>query len=75
MIKIIKPGTKKIKTCENCGCEFSYEAEDVIEKINSNQQGCLFRSYIVCPQCHVEIGLIGVRGIIKEKSDDNKRHV
>lgn len=31
MIKIIKPGNKKeyIKTCPKCGCEFSYELEDI----------------------------------------------
>ena len=29
MIKIIKEGTRKIAKCPNCGCEFSYEREDV----------------------------------------------
>ena len=29
MIKIIKEGTRKIAKCPNCGCEFSYEEEDI----------------------------------------------
>ena len=29
MIKIIKEGTRKIENCPNCGCEFSYEREDI----------------------------------------------
>lgn len=29
MIKIIEHGTIKRKRCENCGCLFSYEKEDV----------------------------------------------
>ena len=29
MIKIIKKGTIKIEKCPICGCEFSYEREDL----------------------------------------------
>ena len=29
MIKIIKEGTRKIAKCSVCGCEFSYEEEDI----------------------------------------------
>ena len=29
MIEIIKQGTKKITKCNYCGCEFSYEEEDL----------------------------------------------
>lgn len=46
MVTIIKPGTKKIAKCDKCGCEFSYEDEDVLTDKN--------RKYINCPQCHVD---------------------
>lgn len=40
MIKIIKSGKKEfIATCSNCGCQFSYEVEDVIA------------NHICCPEC------------------------
>lgn len=51
MIKIIKEGTKKIVTCENCGCTFSYEKEDtrpVKVYIDLIEQ---YRVLIDCPQC------------------------
>ena len=31
MIQIIETGTKKISKCPECGCKFSFEAEDVKE--------------------------------------------
>lgn len=54
MRQIIKEGTKKITKCECCGCEFSYEQEDLIHKecganILGNKHG--FKIYVVCPQC------------------------
>lgn len=48
MIKIIEKGTRVITICENCGCKFSYEDED-IETEN------LHRKYIFCPQCKAQI--------------------
>lgn len=40
MIEIIKPGqTKFTATCSQCGCEFTYELEDVVGKV------------VVCPCC------------------------
>lgn len=29
MIEIIKRGTKEIADCKTCGCQFSYEKEDI----------------------------------------------
>ena len=45
MIKIIKEGTRKIEKCPNCGCEFSYEREDLC-------MDPILKKWIVnCPQC------------------------
>ena len=45
MIKIIKEGTRKIEKCPNCGCEFSYEREDLC-------MDPIRKKWIVnCPQC------------------------
>ena len=42
MIEILKPGqTKFTATCNNCGCEFTYELEDIT--LNSD---------VPCPCCH-----------------------
>lgn len=48
MIKIIKEGTRKAAKCEYCGCEFSYEDED-IQHVNHG-----YKKYVVCPQCKKE---------------------
>lgn len=48
MIKVIKHGNKKIVKCEECGCVFSYEKEDVeVEQTGVNE----YFSYVVCPDC------------------------
>lgn len=55
MIKIIKDGklTKFKKTCPDCGCEFEYEASDLIV----DHSVCLttytpkYNTYVVCPCC------------------------
>lgn len=62
MKTIIKRGTKIITTCKDCGCVFSYESEDVLEKSLDGYQ--TFKSYITCPQCENEIVLIP-NGIVK----------
>lgn len=56
MIKIIEPGTKTIGECENCGCKFSYENED-IEKdgLWANNLVFIGKIFVVCPQCGKEI--------------------
>ena len=62
MIKIIKEGTRKITTCDKCGCEFSYEEEDI--KITT-EPSIFGESSIIetinCPQCKSEIILSQTR--------------
>lgn len=55
MIKIIKRGTKQIAKCETCGCEFSYEQEDVCSEKDT------YKVSINCPQCSHEVVLIQCR--------------
>lgn len=50
MIEIIKHGTKTKHTCNVCGCEFTYEAEDV-QKEPLPYHGRGNCKYIDCPQC------------------------
>ena len=58
MIKIIKEGTRKIKKCPNCGCEFSYEEEDIEEDgLFENNSMLIGKTWVVCPQCDNEIVL------------------
>lgn len=45
MIKIIKPGTRQKLECNNCGCLFSYEAEDVKWDATKKEY------FLLCPQC------------------------
>ena len=53
MIKIIKRGTRKTCTCDNCGCVFSYEEEDInvepFHALDITQMGLI----VVKSQCHV----------------------
>lgn len=68
MIEIIKRGTKKITKCNFCGCEFSYEEEDLqylnyvegkfVPGINHG-----YKRYVLCPQCEKEIAVAQTRGI------------
>lgn len=54
-IKIIKEGKKQkfTKTCEDCGCEFEYESED----LHTDYSICLtsypaqYNTYVICPCC------------------------
>ena len=54
MVKIIKPGTRKTVLCEKCGCEFSYEQEDIRMKEPRTE-------YVECPQCRTFVFLKTVR--------------
>jgi DNA-directed RNA polymerase subunit RPC12/RpoP len=56
MIEIIKRGTKTKHTCNVCGCEFTYEAEDVQIAV-SPYHGGGDTKYIDCPQCSHRIYL------------------
>lgn len=54
MREIIRPGNTGIKikynnTCLFCGCEYTYEQEDVFSNYNST-----FGSYVLCPCCGKE---------------------
>ena len=56
MIKIIKEGTRKIEKCPNCGCEFSYEREDLC-------MDPIWKKWIVnCPQCNEAVTIMTERG-------------
>ena len=54
-IKIIKEGKKQkfTKTCEDCGCEFEYELEDLHTDYSLclTTYPCKFSQYVVCPCC------------------------
>lgn len=65
MIKIIKEGTRKVTTCQSCGCEFSYEEEDIIFSTSIFGTSIFDTSSIIktinCPQCKSEIILSQTR--------------
>ena len=56
MIKIIEPGTRKIAKCSVCGCEFSYEEEDINMFPNARRNSVTL--YIHCPQCSKAVGIM-----------------
>lgn len=53
MIKIIKQGTRKTIICEQCGCLFSYENEDII--YTNEHHTRIDTEYLKCPQCDNKI--------------------
>lgn len=54
-IKVIKQGVKEFNiTCPNCGCEFTYEYEDVGIGV------------VICPCCQAHLPHKGVRGKVDE---------
>lgn len=59
MIKIIKPGTRRKAECNECGCVFSYEEEDLTRLVFSGTE-CLIK----CPQC-------GYKWMIEESKAKN----
>ena len=58
MIKIIKEGTRKITKCQNCGCEFSYEEEDVL------RDPVRVENHVNCPQCNKAVIIMAERRIV-----------
>lgn len=54
MIKIIEPGTKKIAVCDDCGCKFSFEKEDVQFRGHDPLRPNWYQHFVLCPQCHKE---------------------
>ncbi len=55
MIEIIKWGTKKTCTCNNCGCCFKYENEDIEHKYGKGLE--YLGKFVLCPQCDEEVML------------------
>ena len=60
MIEIIKRGTKKTCTCNECGCYFSYEDEDIqVESYHAlditQMSDDNYKEYVQCPQCDEEV--------------------
>lgn len=53
MIKVIKMGTRRVCTCCECGCKFSYEAEDIQREDIDNYKA--FKEFVQCPQCHEKV--------------------
>ena len=51
MKHIIKPGTKYIATCPECGCVFSYEKEDIRHEVWRNEA----YNWVTCPQCDMAV--------------------
>ncbi len=53
MIKVIKHGqTEFTHTCSRCGCEFTYEYEDIhTEAIRGLAYNSTTSCYVVCPDC------------------------
>lgn len=56
MIKVIKYGTREVSKCNKCGCEFSYEEEDI-----NSELGGKGNTYVDCPQCNSKVYLTKVR--------------
>lgn len=66
MIEIIsRPNMKK---CKNCGCEFTYEDEDIKSENISQTVDSPFLGYksfyVTCPQCSSKVILNQTRQII-----------
>lgn len=57
MIKIIKEGTRQTKECDECGCVFSFDKEDVEKNIDYNSLYLNNKSIIRCPQCETVLEL------------------
>ena len=78
MVKIIergtrrKRGTRRIQICDNCGCKFSFEAEDIVTKTDEGYGSRLYREYVTCPQCNNEVVLVSLR---EEQNNDHTRNV
>ena len=60
MKKIIKEGTKRKITCEECGCLFSFEEEDTCHAeldVRFAGMPAGHKTFVTCPQCESEIVL------------------
>ena len=63
MIKVLKPGTLKTVSCENCGALLQYSGEDIIKEDKPNLPISLtyVHKYIYCPQCKKKVILEATR--------------
>lgn len=70
MSKIIEFGSRTIYDCENCGCRFSYEKEDIQSRPHKTPDGCapsitklpkLLEYYVLCPQCGKDLTVISIK--------------
>lgn len=64
MIQIIEKGTRRIRKCPECGCKFSFEAEDVKESYTPPRRDDYLAgkgTYVICPQCSKTITICGVK--------------
>lgn len=64
MKTIIKPGKKTYKTtCEQCGCEFTYQDEDIITSKGyfDVDKVLTLSEEVTCPCCNSNIFLRGTK--------------
>lgn len=74
MIRIIKEGTRKQITCDNCGSILSYEQEDIRTTSSFDRgENTIFDNnaspYIICPVCNFRVGISNETGIGTKSSD------
>lgn len=55
MVEIIKRGTKVIRTCQKCGCEFSFDEIKDVVKIPHPFHAGLTQRVVPCPQCNASV--------------------
>ena len=63
MIRIIRTGTRKKAECDACGCEFTYEKEDVKETPPDPLRMVRQKEIVQCPQCGSEIVIKQTKGV------------
>lgn len=78
MVEIVKKGRiKHSAVCNLCGCEFTYEAEDVTMRTAWDDHGGHYPVAdfyeIKCPYCHRTISLRPDKALLAEK--DKMKHV
>lgn len=78
MVEIVKRGKlKHSRICHECGCEFTFEAEDVTRRTVWDDHGGHYPVAdlysINCPYCHKSMTLITDDELLKEK--DKMKHI
>lgn len=68
MIRIIREGTRKQITCDNCGSILSYEQEDIRTTSSFDRGGnTIFDNnaspYIICPVCNSRADISNETGV------------